>query len=96
MKHKIDKIKLSNDTYNYIMFITNDTQDDYEDFSAYSVYYENNEWLVRIYGGWLTEYYKDRCQAHVDYLISNNIASFKFQAADTFLVLSSYAMLELI
>jgi hypothetical protein len=93
MNHKIDKVELSNGTYNYIIFIGND---DEEDFSAYSVYYENNEWVVRVYGDWITQYYRDRHQAHVDYLISNNIAFFKFQDVDTVLVLSPYAMLELI
>jgi hypothetical protein len=78
----------------YFVVIADDNED--SSSSSYPIFYEHNEWLVQIYGGWFTQYYKDRCQIHVNYLVSNNIASFKFQNSDIILALNPHALLEII
>jgi hypothetical protein len=80
----------------YFVVITDDNED-----LKYPIVYEHNEWIVRIYGGWFTQYYKDHCQAHINYLVSNNIAFFKFQENDIYkkdyiLVLNQHVLLEII
>ena len=91
MNHKFNLINNK-----YFIVITDDGDD-----SSYPIVYEHNEWLVRLYGNWFTQYYKERCQAHINYLVSNDIAFFKFQETEIYkkdyiLVLNQHILLEII
>jgi hypothetical protein len=89
MNHRIERVDLISSIF-YVCIIN--------DEFTYPIYYKNGEWLISIYGGQTTPYYKACRQSHINYLVFNNIASIKqeFQDDDTILILNPHVILELI
>jgi hypothetical protein len=86
MNYKIERINLVSSIY-YVCVINNE--------HMYPIHYKNGEWLIIIYGRLTSPHCN---QLHINYLVSNNIASIKqkYQNEDTVLILNPHIMLELI